>query len=82
MMRCSFRFFTAMSAIWLLGVISLWIVSNVSSEDRRSASSNTTTVYDIDPGVLMHTQDISARFTVIERVGFRREISLSTVSES
>ena len=71
-----------MSAIWLLGVISLWIVSNVSSEERRSASGNTTTVYDIDPGVLMHTQDISARFTVIERVGFRREISLSTVSES
>ena len=80
-MRRNFQFFKAMSAIWLLGVLALSVVSHIMSEEGRHTLSNTTTVYDVDPAVLIHTQDISARFTVLERLGFRREISHSAVSD-
>lgn len=76
------RIIAAMGAIWLLGIFALWIGSNLMTEERPQVWRNSTSVYEVMPEAFIPRQDLSARFTVLERFSVRRDIVHSPLSRS
>lgn len=57
----------ATMAIWLIGIVALWVASVTVSAQPQQSERTATHVYDVEPGSLFLYQDPSARFTVPER---------------
>ena len=65
--------FCVMTAIWMFGVVTLWLMSDPRNETR--ALHYSAQVYDAKPGALIHFQDPTARFAIFERNGSRRSLA-------